>query len=178
MEAECRPKSRSGDILGRPRVARSAPRSLPNVPGALRTRSWSVPERMPSPTVMPNALRDLLRSIFDRYSAVARSLRSVFRIGFYSVLLTSDVFRVARSSHEKTSKKQPFRTRKSRPGASRGRADEQARPPKRRRRAKKRARSASGASENLKVSANESISSEKARPEPPKIARGPGDSES
>ena len=40
-------------------------------------------------------------------------------------------------------------------------------------RAKKRVRSAPGASENFYVSANEPTSSEKARPEPPKSARGP-----
>ena len=149
LDAQVPPQGRSGDAPGRPRAARSAPRWPQDVPGTPRTRLRSVPERSPSPIVTPNAIRDLLRSIFDQFSLVARKLRSAFRIAPASVLSMLDVWRGERAWLGKTSKKQPFRLRKSKSGASRGTSDEQVRAPKRPVRAKKRARSASGASKNL-----------------------------
>ena len=146
--SKCRPKAdrgmpqageeRPGAVQKRPQRARDAPRAsgaTPKTPGSavcIAQRSWK-----------------RLRIDFSTFSVDARQLRSAFCIAPASVLSISDVLRLERLPHAKTSKKQPFRTPKSRPGASWGPAGEQVRAPKRPSRAKKRVRSASGASENF-----------------------------
>ena len=79
-----------------------------------------------------------LRIDFSTFSVDARQLTSAFCIAPASVLSMSDVLRVQRLPHAKTSKKQRFRTSKSKPGASWGPSGEQVRAPKQPSRAKKR----------------------------------------
>ena len=125
LNAQMPPRSRSWDALGEPRAARSRPKAPPGHPKDAPRASGTAPKTMAMPFASPNAVGSTCGSIFYRFSVNVRKLRSVFRIGFYSVLSMSDVLRVDRSSRGKISKKQPFRIRKSRLGASRGASDEQ-----------------------------------------------------
>ena len=165
------PQARSGDAPGGPRAARNCPKASPGCPRDAPRASGTTPKTLVTPFASPNGVGSAGGWIFDRFSVDARKLRSAFRIGFYNVFSMLDVLRIECSSNGKTSKKLVFRTRKSRPGASRGCSEEQVRAQKRPGRAKMPARSASGASEKFLVSANEATSSEKARPVPPKSAR-------
>ena len=153
------PQNLSGSVPSGPRASVASQDAFKTSQMRLQT----VLDRSRSPIVAPNALRDLLPSIFDRISIYVRDLRNAFRIGFCSVFLMSDVWRIECSSNGKTSQKLLFWARISRPGASGGRSGEQVWAPKQPTRAKKRARSASGASENLYVATSEATSSEKAR---------------
>ena len=132
------PQERSRDNPGCSRTAqehsRCAPKTLPR-------SAWSDPRRLLSAFALVNAFRDPRGAIFDRFGFDAQQLRSAFRTGFYDVFSMLDVLRIERSWHAKTSKKQAFRARKSRPGASRRGPDEQVRAAKRPSRATKRARS-------------------------------------
>ena len=132
------PQERSRDDPGCSRKAqehsRCAPKTLPRF-------AWSDPRRSLSAFALLNVFRDPRRAIFDRLGFDAQQLRSAFRTGFYNVFSMLDVLRIERSWHAKTLKKQAFRARKSRPGASWRGPDEQVRAAKRPSRATKRARS-------------------------------------
>ena len=127
---------------GAPGCAKRAQEHSRSAPGTLPRRAQSDPGRSLSAFASLNAVRGSRGSIFDRFGVDAQELQSAFRIGFYSVLSMSDVVHIERSSHAKTSKKQSFRARKSRLGASKKGLDEQVRVAKRPSWAKKRARSA------------------------------------
>ena len=62
--------------------------------------------------------------ISDRFGVDAQELRSAFHVGFYNVFSMSDVLRIDRSSHAKTSKKTGVSGSKSKPGPSRSGPDE------------------------------------------------------
>ena len=167
------PRSRSWGTPGEPRAAKSCPKASPGHPFHAPSASGTTPKTLATPSASPNAVGSARGSIFDQFSINARKLRSVFRIGFYSVFSMLDVWRVECSSNGKTSKKMLFRIRKSRPGASQGGSGEQVEAPNWPSRAKKRARSTSGASEFFFVSANQATSSGNERPVPPMSERAP-----
>ena len=160
LDTQMPPQRRSWGATGAPRAARSRPKTSPGRPRDAPRALGTTPKVPVSAVRIAQRSWKRLRIDFSTFSVDARQLRSAFCIAPASVLSISDVLRLERLPHAKTSKKQPFRTPKSRPGASWGPAGEQVRAPKRPSRAKKRVRSASGASENFKVSANESTSSE------------------
>ena len=125
LDAQMQPRSRSWGTPGEPRAAKSCPKASPGHPFHAPSASGTTPKTLATPSASPNAVGSARGSIFDRFSINARKLRSVFRIGFYSVFSMLDVWRVECPSNGKTSKKLLFRTRKSRPGASRGGSGEQ-----------------------------------------------------
>ena len=135
------PRTRSGRPNGALGTTQGAPRQPKNTPGALPGRPRGDPRRSLNAFALLNAFRDPHRAIFNRFGFDAQQLRSAFRTGFYDVFSMLDVLRIERSWHAKTSKKQAFRARKSRPGASRRGPDEQVRAAKRPSRATKRAQS-------------------------------------
>ena len=147
LDTQMPAQSRSWGAQGEPRAARSCLKASLGHPRDAPRASGTASKTLATSFASPHAVGSARGSILDRFSVNARKLGSVFRIGFYNVFSMSDVLRIECSSNGKTSKKLLFGTRKSRPGASRGRSGEQVWAPKRPSRAKKRARSASGASE-------------------------------
>ena len=142
------PLSRSWGALGSPRMARSRPKASPGQPrDALRARG-AIPKTSVSAARIAQRSWKRLRINFQTFSVDPPKLRIGFRIGFYGTFSMSDVLRVERLPHAKTSKKQSFQAPKSRPGASWGPSGEQVRAPKRPSRAKKLAESTSRASAN------------------------------
>ena len=132
------PQERSRDD---PEGSKTAQKHSRSAPGTLLRCAWSVPRRSLSAVALLNAFRGRRRTIFDRYGFDAQHLRSARRTGFYDVFSMLDVLRNKRSWHAKTSKKQAFRARKSRLGASWGGPDEQVRAAQTPSRATKRVRS-------------------------------------
>ena len=173
LDTQMTPQDRSRDAPGGRRAAKSRPNASPGSPRDAPRASGTTPKMLVTAFASPNGIGSAGKCISLRFSTDARKLRSAFRIGFYRVLSMSDALRMERSPHGKTSKKQPSRAPKSRFGASQGRSEEQVRAQKRPARAQMHARSASGASENFLVGANEATSSEKGRPVPPRSERTP-----
>ena len=110
-------QSRSWGAQGEPRAARSCLKASLGHPRDAPRASGTASKTLATSFASPHAVGSARGSILDRFSVNARKLGSVFRIGFYSVFSMSDVFRTDRTSRGKTSKKQAFRTRKSRLGA-------------------------------------------------------------
>ena len=148
LDTQMTAQGRSRDAPGGRRAAKSCPHACPGSPRDAPRASGTTPKMLVTAFASPSGMRSAGKWISPRISIDARKFRSAFRIGFYSVFSTSDVLRVERLPQAETSKKQPFRAPKSRPGASQGPSGEQVRAAKRPSRAKKRARSACGASEN------------------------------
>ena len=169
-------QGRSRDAPGGRRAAKSRPKAFPGSPRDTPRASGTIPKILVTSFASPNGIGSAGKWISPRISIDARKLRSAFCIGFYRVLSMSDAVRLERSPHRKTLNKQPSRAPKSRFGASQGRSEEQVRGQKRPARAQMHARSASRASKNFLVGANEATSSEKGRPEPPRSERSPEDS--
>ena len=177
LDTQMPPRSRSWGALGAPRTARSHPKASTGQPRDAPRARGAIPETPVSVARIAQRSWKRLRIDFSMFSVDTRRLRSAFCIAPASVLSMSDVLRVERLLHAKTSKKQAFQARKSRPGASGEPSGEQVGAPKRPSRAKKCARSTSGASENFLLATNEATSSEMARPGPPRSGRTSEDRE-
>ena len=147
-----RPNAAPRPIGGRPGRARSGqepPKSVPEAPQrrskSLRHHSQDARKCRSRCQTQSEAPLDGFLNVFGRRAEAPKC------VSYRSCQCFIDVGRFVRRTLVawKNLEKRPFRCRKSRPGASRGASDEQVRAPKRPVRAKKRARSASGASENL-----------------------------
>ena len=166
-------QDRSRQAPDRSRAAKIAQWRPQGASETLQKRLGRLPRRPLALFASPIAVGSVCGSIFERF----RPPRGRSEVRFVSLLPMFYRCRTFCASNacgtQKLRKKKPFRPPKSRPGISWRPSGEQVRAPKRPSRAKKRVRSASGASENSKVGANEPSSSEKARPESAKSARAP-----
>ena len=164
-----RQKTGPGPILGRPGRAKSAWEPAKSLPRSVLGRSWTTPERSPSALGAPSAVEHARGAILRCFWRVEQKLAA-------QNSCAHAVFREPRAmsaptvcKRRKTLQIMLFWPPKLSPGA-----------PGRHKIDRRRARSSENARskclrglENLKVSANEATSSEKARPVPPKSARSP-----
>ena len=117
LDTQMPAQSRSWGAQGEPRAARSCLKASLGHPRDAPRASGTASKTLATSFASPHAVGSARGSILDRFSVNAQKLGSVFRIGFYNVFSMSDVFRIDRTSRGKISKKQAFRTRKSRLGA-------------------------------------------------------------
>ena len=144
MDTQKPPQRRFWSAPGAPRAARNCSKASPGQPRDAPRARGAIPKTSVSAAHIALRSWKRLRIDFSTFSVDARQLRSAFCIAPASVLSVSDVLRFERLPHAKTSKKQPVRAPKSRPGASWGPSGEQVRAPKWPSRTKKCARSAFG----------------------------------
>ena len=165
-DAKRRPRDRSWGVRG-------GPRASGNQPKVSTGGSWDAPVRFRSGPQAHVVHRALLSTLAERFCVVfvvsCKSSKLKIRAPTQCFVGLGQCTHRPCASVEKPRKSSRFgsqnraQERRGDPKLSAGEPD----------RAKMRAPSASRASENLKVSANEAIASEKARPVPPKCARTP-----
>ena len=129
-DAPGRPRDAPGTLRGTPGRSRDAPGGSRGAAGTLLGRSGDAREHLPGdqerpqrPFAASSGDRMARGPFFVRFSYVARKRGSAFHLSFSGVSCKSRMLRHAQERTRKTSKKLPFRTRKSSSRKLRGQSE-------------------------------------------------------